>query len=139
MWHDSDVAAKIPMDVISELLGVPRADRDRLRVLSDTMVHREEGTTEVSAEVMEASVELRDYFASWVADALAHFDDVWDVLTVENQARLVGAVVKRVVVDDVAGKVSAELVDLTEDVEDLLDEAAQAPDVAPGREKEARP
>jgi len=51
----------------------------------------------------------------------------------------VGAVVKRVVVDDVAGKVSAELVDLTEDVEDLLDEAAQAPDVAPGREKEARP
>ncbi|WP_124032902.1 hypothetical protein [Olavius algarvensis spirochete endosymbiont] len=77
--------------------------------------------------------------ASWVADALAHFDDVWDVFTVENQARLVGAVVKRVVVDDVAGKVSAELVDLTEDVEDLLDEAAQAPDVAPGREKEARP
>ena len=57
------------------------------------------------------------------------------MFTVENQARLVGAVVKRVVVDDVAGKVSAELVDLTEDVEDLLDEAAQAPDVAPGREK----
>ncbi len=65
----SEVAAKIPMDVISELLGVPQADRDRLRELSDTILHREEGTTQVSAEAMRASTDLRDYFASWVADA----------------------------------------------------------------------
>jgi cytochrome P450 len=65
----AEVAAKIPMDVISELLGVPRADRDRLRLISDTMLHREEGATEISAEGRKASIELRDYFASWVADA----------------------------------------------------------------------
>ncbi len=65
----AEVAAKIPMDVISELLGVPQADRDGLRELSDTVLHREEGTTRVSAEAMKASIDLRDYFASWVADA----------------------------------------------------------------------
>ena len=81
--------------------------------------------------------------ASWVADALAHFDDVWDVLTVENQARLVGAVVKMVMVDDVKGTVSAELVDLTGgDMAALLDDPPDAPtppDVATQRETEARP
>jgi cytochrome P450 len=65
----AEVAAKIPMDVISALLGVPQADRDRLRGLADTILHREEGTTEISPVAMKASVDLRDYFASWVADA----------------------------------------------------------------------
>ncbi len=65
----AEVAAKIPMDVISELVGVPQADRARLRVLSDTMLHREEGASEISEESMQASIDLRAYFASWVADA----------------------------------------------------------------------
>ncbi len=64
-----DVAAVIPMDVISELMGIPEADRRPLRRLSDTVVHREEGSTEVSARSIQASLELRDYFAGWVADA----------------------------------------------------------------------
>ena len=110
---------------------------ERIEELGAQITHRETRLYQVERALNE--LRKTEVEASWVADALAHFDDVWDVLTVENQARLVGAVVKRVVVDDVAGKVSAELVDLTEDVEELLDEAAQAPDVAPGREKEARP
>lgn len=81
--------------------------------------------------------------ASWVAEALAHFDEVWDVLTVENQARLVGAVIKEVLVDDVKGTVSAELVDLTGgDMAALLDDppgAPTPPDVAAQREMEASP
>jgi len=64
-----DVAAAIPMDVISELMGIPEADRLRLRRLSDTVVHREEGSGEVSQQAMQASLELRTYFADWVADA----------------------------------------------------------------------
>ena len=44
--------------------------------------------------------------------ALAHFDAVWDAMTLENQARLVRAVVQRVVVDERNGKVTAELVEL---------------------------
>lgn len=64
-----DVAAKIPMDVISELVGVPQADREWLRQLADTMVHRGEGASEIPAAAMRASLDLRAYFASWVVDA----------------------------------------------------------------------
>ena len=38
-----DFAGKLPMDVISELMGVPVADRDELRRLADLLVHRDEG------------------------------------------------------------------------------------------------
>lgn len=64
-----EVAAPIPMDVISELMGIPRADRMRLRGLSDALVHREEGSGEISAQSMQASRDLRAYFADWVVDA----------------------------------------------------------------------
>jgi prefoldin subunit 5 len=95
-------------------------------------------------QVERALNELRktEIEVSWVTDALAHFDDVWDVLTVENQARLVAAVVNEVVVDDVAGTVSAELVDLTAGDLVGLVEGEEGPrprrDVAPGREEETR-
>ncbi len=65
----AEVAARVPMEVIGELLGVPDGDREYLRGLSDAMVHREEGSTEISAESMQASVDLRSYFTTWVADA----------------------------------------------------------------------
>jgi cytochrome P450 len=65
----SEVAARVPMEVIGELLGVPRAEREQLRALSDTMVHREEGSAEIPAESMQASIDLRAYFVDWVADA----------------------------------------------------------------------
>jgi DNA invertase Pin-like site-specific DNA recombinase len=110
---------------------------ERIEELGAQITHSETRLYQVERALNE--LRKTEVEASWVADALAHFDDVWDVLTVENQARLVGAVVKRVVVDDVAGTVSAELVDLTEDVEDILDRVPQARDVAPGREEEARP
>src|SRR3954452_8925916 len=35
------VAGRLPMDVISELIGVPPEDRDELRRLADLVVHRE--------------------------------------------------------------------------------------------------
>ena len=65
----AEVAGPIPMNVISELMGIPRADRAPLRALSDAMVHREEGSSEISARSLEASRELRAYFAAWVRDA----------------------------------------------------------------------
>jgi cytochrome P450 len=42
-----DFAGKLPMDVISEMVGVPPEDRDTLRSWADTVVHREEGRPEV--------------------------------------------------------------------------------------------
>jgi cytochrome P450 len=62
-----EFAGKLPMDVISELLGVPAADRDRLRALADTVMHRAEGVLDVPPSAVEASLELAKYYAEMVA------------------------------------------------------------------------
>lgn len=46
----ADFAGRIPMDVVSEMLGVPESDRDELRGWSDTVLHREEGVRGVPPE-----------------------------------------------------------------------------------------
>lgn len=61
-------AGKLPMDVISELLGVPVADRDRLRELADTVVHREPGMRDVPPAGMEAALELVQYYTDMLAE-----------------------------------------------------------------------
>lgn len=66
-----DLAGKIPMDVISELLGVPEADRDEIRRLSDLVVHREEGVHDVPPEGIEAALLLVTYYADLVASRRA--------------------------------------------------------------------
>jgi len=63
-----DFAGKLPMDVISELLGVPEADRDTLRHWADTVLHREEGKSEIPAASVEATKRLVGYFAGLVAE-----------------------------------------------------------------------
>lgn len=64
----ADVAGKVPMDVVSELMGVPSADRDELRRLADTVLHREEGNVDVPVAGMEASLTLVGYYADMVAE-----------------------------------------------------------------------
>ena len=61
-----DFAGKLPMDVISELMGVPQEDRVRIRALADGVMHREDGTADVPASAMAASGELLMYYASMV-------------------------------------------------------------------------
>ncbi|QLY31339.1 cytochrome P450 [Nocardia huaxiensis] len=65
-WID-EVAGKVPMDVISELLGVPEADRAELRRMADLLVHREEGVLDVPVAAMEAALHLIGYYADMVA------------------------------------------------------------------------
>lgn len=67
----ADFAGKLPMDVISEMIGVPEADRARLRQLSDLMVHREEGVLDVPPPAVEASFEMAVYLADVVAERRA--------------------------------------------------------------------
>jgi cytochrome P450 len=62
-----DYAAKLPMDVISRMLGVPRADDDMLRAWSDALLHREEGVPDVTPAGIDAYVKLNEYFARHVA------------------------------------------------------------------------
>ena len=63
----TDFAALLPMDVISELLGVPDADRAELRRLADTVVHREDGLFDVPQAGMEAALTLAGYYADMIA------------------------------------------------------------------------
>ncbi|MGZ4522402.1 MAG: cytochrome P450, partial [Mycobacteriaceae bacterium] len=64
----SEVAGKLPMDVISELMGVPEADRAELRRLADLVMHREEGILDVPVPAMEASLYLVGYYADMLAE-----------------------------------------------------------------------
>ena len=66
-----DLAGRLPMDVISELLGVPDADRDELRRLADLLVHREEGVLDVPAEGMAAAIALVEYYVNLLASRRA--------------------------------------------------------------------
>ncbi len=61
-----DVAGKLPMDVISQMIGVPETDRAEVRRLADLLVHREEGVFDVPQEGMEAALVLAGYFADMV-------------------------------------------------------------------------
>jgi cytochrome P450 len=57
-----DFAAKLPMAVISVMLGVPREDQDELRSWSDAMLHREEGSAELTPAGIEGATRLYGYF-----------------------------------------------------------------------------
>ena len=63
-----DFAGKLPMDVISEMLGVPEADRDEVRRLADLLVHREPGLRDVPQVGIEAAMTLLDYYADLLAE-----------------------------------------------------------------------
>ena len=71
--HDSfdfidDLAGKVPMDVVSELLGVPAEDRAELRRLADLVMHREDGVLDVPPAAADASMTLITYYLALIAD-----------------------------------------------------------------------
>ena len=64
----SEFAGKLPMDVISELMGVPEPDRDRIRAMADEVMHREDGVTDVPPEAVEAAINLIVYYQGMIAE-----------------------------------------------------------------------
>ncbi|KAB2339307.1 cytochrome P450 [Actinomadura rudentiformis] len=64
----ADVSAKVPTDVISELVGVPPSDRAEVRRLADVALHREVGGREVTQEGLDALLVLVGHFAELVAE-----------------------------------------------------------------------
>ncbi|MBO0853284.1 MAG: cytochrome P450, partial [Nocardia sp.] len=70
-WID-EVAGKLPMDVISDLMGVPEADRAEIRRMADLVVHREEGVLDVPDAAVEASLNLIVYYSEMVAQRRRH-------------------------------------------------------------------
>jgi cytochrome P450 len=63
----ADFAGLLPMDVVSDLMGVPEPDRAQLRRLADAVVHREDGVLDVPHSGMEAALTLAGYYADLVA------------------------------------------------------------------------
>jgi cytochrome P450 len=63
----ADYAAKLPMDVISRMLGVPRGDDDMLRAWTNALIDRAEGVPDVTPAGIEAFVNLQRYFTDHVA------------------------------------------------------------------------
>lgn len=70
-----DFAGKLPMDVISELMGVPESDRVRIRALADGVMHRDDGVKDVPAEAIQASADLMVYYADMVSSRRAKLSD----------------------------------------------------------------
>lgn len=71
----ADFAGKLPMDVISELIGVPREDRGEVRTWADRVVHREEGVTGVPPAAAESAMKLVRYLQAMIADRRARPGD----------------------------------------------------------------
>jgi hypothetical protein len=65
-------AARVPMDVISEMVGVPSADRAELRRLADLLVHREDGARDVPKAGVDAAVALFGYYTELLAERRRH-------------------------------------------------------------------
>jgi cytochrome P450 len=63
----TDFAGKLPMDVISEMMGVPEEDRAEVRRQADIVVHREDGLYDVPPAGAEASMWLVVYYQEMVA------------------------------------------------------------------------
>jgi cytochrome P450 len=76
-----EFAGRLPMDVISELVGVPGEDRHRLRVLADAVMHREDGVTDVPKTALVAAMDLLVYYADMVKQRRARpADDLTSAL-----------------------------------------------------------
>lgn len=71
----ADFAGKLPMDVISELVGVPHADRAELRRLADLVVHREDGMNDVPPQGIAAALDLVVYYTELLADRRKNMGD----------------------------------------------------------------
>jgi cytochrome P450 len=61
-----EFAGPLPMDVVSELLGVPAEDRDRLRALAETLLHRADGVAGIPPAAADAARSITAYFRDLV-------------------------------------------------------------------------
>ena len=71
----ADFAAPFPVEVISVMLGVPKADRQQIRHWTDMMLRREEGNPKPSHASIEASLLQIGYFLELIAEKRKHPTD----------------------------------------------------------------
>jgi len=77
-----EFTAKLPMDVISTLLGIPASDRDQVRGWSNDVLHRDPGSGDLPARAITAMSALSAYFSESIAERRARpRDDIMTLLT----------------------------------------------------------
>jgi cytochrome P450 len=64
----ADFGAKVPMMVISSMLGVPLADRDSMREWTDQMLHCDPDEVDPEARRMEFGLKMFQYVSSYIAE-----------------------------------------------------------------------
>jgi len=67
----AEFAARLPIAVISTMIGVPREDRDMVREWTDEALTRDENDPQIPAAAFEANAELGRYFYQLVNDRRA--------------------------------------------------------------------
>jgi cytochrome P450 len=72
----ADFAALFPVEVISAMLGVPAADRQRIRLWTDAFLHREPGNPYTTEEGIVASLEMAGYFLDLAREKRRRPDDL---------------------------------------------------------------
>jgi cytochrome P450 len=75
----ADYTARLPMDVISALLGIPESDRREVQRKSNSILHREPGNPLPTPEAIAASGDLLVYITRLMAERRARPGD--DLLT----------------------------------------------------------
>jgi cytochrome P450 len=83
-----EFTAKLPMDVISVLLGIPAADRDLVRGWSNDMLHRDPGNPMPPPRALEAMGRVLAYLDEGLAERRARPRD--DLMTALLTAELPG-------------------------------------------------
>ncbi|WP_327085633.1 cytochrome P450 [Nonomuraea sp. NBC_01738] len=79
-----DLSARVPLDVISELLGVPHGDRAEIRARSDALV-RYDPQGHMPDSALQGIIGLGEYYAAIVAERrAAPRDDLVSVLAAED-------------------------------------------------------
>ena len=71
----ADFAGLLPMDVVSEMLGVPESDRAYLRKQSDLLLHREEGVLDIPEAAVYAYLELHKYYSALIGERRSNLGD----------------------------------------------------------------
>jgi len=81
-----EFTAKLPMDVISTLLGIPESDRDMVRGYSNDVLHRDPGNPDVTERGLRAGAELSVYFAKSLEERRKRPRN--DIMTLLTQAEI---------------------------------------------------
>jgi cytochrome P450 len=81
-----EFTAKLPMDVISTLLGIPKGDRDMVRGRSNEILHREPGNPGVTKRGMQAGASLSKYFSESLEERRRKPRE--DIMTILTQAEI---------------------------------------------------